>query len=178
MRSVFTLFFLAASACAYQILSPSNSSGWTTAGPNNVTWQRVSTDQTTFALVLVNQVRYLPLTRTFSTWAHLLVFQDTTVQPTPIVLIATVDGSLDVITVSPPSGGFQAGSNFRINFVNDTSHLTTILAQSDQFAITQSNTTSTTAVPTMYVFFFRPLAPIMGPFADIAYPFCTARLPR
>jgi hypothetical protein len=130
MRSILTLFFLAASACAYEILSPSNSSGWTTAGPNNVTWTRVSTDQTTFALVLVNQ--------------------DTTVQPTPEVLIATVDGSLLVITVSPPSAGFQAGSDFRINFVNDSSHLTTILAQSSQFVITQSNTTtSKTAVPTI-----------------------------
>jgi hypothetical protein len=81
------------------------------------------------------------------------------------VLIATVDGQLGVITVPAPSGGFPVGNGFQVNFVNDTSHLSTILAQSTQFAITQSNTTtSSKAVPTVYVFFFRPLAPIMGHF--------------
>ena len=70
MRSLFTLFFLVASACAYQVLTPGNSVGWTTAGNNNVTWTRVSTDPTTFTMVLVNQVRSPSLTRLFSpTWA-------------------------------------------------------------------------------------------------------------
>jgi hypothetical protein len=70
MRSLFTLFTLVASACAYQILTPNNSSGWTTGGPNNVTWVRVSTDQPGFTMVLVNQVRSLSLTRPFPpTWA-------------------------------------------------------------------------------------------------------------
>jgi hypothetical protein len=70
MRSLFTLFSLVASACAYQIITPGNSNGWTTAGNNNVTWTRVSTDQTTFTMVLVNQVRSPPLTRSFpATWA-------------------------------------------------------------------------------------------------------------
>ncbi len=65
MRSLFTLLSLVASACAYQIISPGTSNGWTTGGTNNVTWQRVNTDQTTFTMVLVNQVRSSFLTRPF-----------------------------------------------------------------------------------------------------------------
>jgi hypothetical protein len=61
MRSLITLFSLVASACAYQILSPSSTSGWTTLGRNNVTWQRVSTDADTFTMLLVNQVSSSPL---------------------------------------------------------------------------------------------------------------------
>lgn len=66
MRSLFTLFSLVASVCAYQVITPGNNSGWTTGGPNNVTWQRVNTDQTTFTMVLVNQVRSPSLARPFS----------------------------------------------------------------------------------------------------------------
>ncbi|KAF8506076.1 hypothetical protein F5888DRAFT_1630759 [Russula emetica] len=129
MRSLVTLFSLVASACAYQIITPGNSIGWTTGGSNNVTWQRVSTDQTTFTMVLVNQ--------------------DKTVEPSgQEVLIATVDGTLGVIQIPAPSGGFQVGNGYQVNFVNDTQHLTSILAQSSQFSITQSNTTtSSTAAP-------------------------------
>jgi hypothetical protein len=96
------------------------------------------------------------------------------------ILIATVDGTAGAIGVPVPSGGFPVGNGFQINFVNDTQHLNTILAQSNQFAITQSNTTTSSgANPTMYVFFFVPWRSLWGaPFADIAYPFCTARLPR
>jgi hypothetical protein len=56
MRSLITLFSLVASACAYSILTPSNSSGWTIGVTNNVTWTRVNTDANTFTLLLVNQV--------------------------------------------------------------------------------------------------------------------------
>ncbi|KAN0126537.1 hypothetical protein V8E52_000177 [Russula decolorans] len=129
MRSLFTLFSFVASACAYQILTPGNSNGWTTSGGNNVTWQRVNTDQTTFTMVLVNQ--------------------DKTVLPSgQEILIATVDGSVGAIGVPAPSGGFVVGNGFQVNFVNDSQHLSAILAQSSQFSITQSNTTTpTTAAP-------------------------------
>jgi hypothetical protein len=66
MRLLFTLFSLVASACAYQIITPGNSAGWTTGGRNNVSWQRVSTDQATFTMLLVNQVRSPSLSRPFS----------------------------------------------------------------------------------------------------------------
>jgi len=128
MRSLFTLFSFVASACAYQVLTPGTGADWTTLGRNNVTWQRVSTDQATFTMVLVNQ--------------------DKTIMPSGSeILIATVDGTAGVISVPAPSGGFVVGSGFQVNFVNDTQHLSSILAQSGQFSITQSNTTasSTTA---------------------------------
>ncbi len=75
------------------------------------------------------------------------------------VLIATVDGSLGIISIPAPSGGFPVGNGFQVNFVNDTQHLSTILAQSPQFSITQSNTTTpttTAASNTLYVFFSSP----------------------
>jgi hypothetical protein len=123
MRSLLTLFSLVASACAYKILTPGDSFGWTTVGPNNVTWQRVSTDQTTYTMVLVNQ--------------------DTSILPSgQEILIATVDGSLDTINVPAPSGGFIVGTGYQVNFVNDSQHLSSILAQSSRFSITQSNTTT------------------------------------
>jgi hypothetical protein len=125
MRSLFTVFSLVASACAYQILTPSNSSGWTTTGPNIVTWQRVNTDANNFTMVLVNQ--------------------DKSIMPAgEEVLIATVDGNQNSIAVPAPSGGFQVGKGYQVNFVKDSQDLTTILAQSNQFSITQPNTTSST----------------------------------
>src|SRR5882757_6042190 len=78
------------------------------------------------------------------------------------VLIATVDGTLGIISIPAPSGGFVVGNGFQVNFVNDSQHLSSILAQSQQFSITQSNTTTpTTAAPSnaVYVFFFVPWRP-------------------
>jgi hypothetical protein len=75
------------------------------------------------------------------------------------ILIATVNGDTGSIGVPAPSGGFPVGKGFQVNFVNSTQQLNTILAQSNQFAITQSNTTTaSTSAPTnaLYVFFFRP----------------------
>jgi hypothetical protein len=60
------------------------------------------------------------------------------------VLIATVDGNQNSIAVPAPSGGFQVGKGYQVNFVKDSQDLTTILAQSNQFSITQPNTTSST----------------------------------
>ena len=63
------------------------------------------------------------------------------------ILDALVVGSLGKITVNPPSGGWKAGKGFRVNLVADTEHLTTILAQSEQFDIkvSTSSTFSTSA---------------------------------
>lgn len=51
-----SLLALAASAAALQVTQPSNSSGWTTSGPNTVTWSSVNTDKSNFTIVLNNQV--------------------------------------------------------------------------------------------------------------------------
>jgi hypothetical protein len=80
-------------------------------------------------------------------------------------LIATVDGTLGTIAIPPPSGGFPVGGGFQVNFVKDPQDLNTILAQSGQFNITQSNSTSSTSLASntfVYVFFFVPLAPMIG----------------
>ncbi|KAF8270923.1 hypothetical protein EI94DRAFT_1569491 [Lactarius quietus] len=134
MKFFFTLISSIALASAYSISSPGGAAGWTTAGPNVVTWQRVSTDPLNFTIVLSNQ----NITPSYS--------QE---------LNALVDGTLGNITCSAPSTGWPTGDGFQVNFVQDPTHLSTILAQSQQFSITQPNTTSTglsTATPTpLYV---------------------------
>lgn len=76
------------------------------------------------------------------------------------ILIATVDGTLGAIGVPAPSGGFPVGTGFQVNFVNDTQHLSTILAQSNQFTIAPANSSTSSTVtpsnPVVYVFFFAP----------------------
>jgi len=123
MRSLlFTLISLVSSACAYLVLTPGNANGWSTAGPNTVTWQMVTTDPQNFAMLLVNQNQGI-----------LPGGQE--------LLAAVVNGSLLTYTVSPPSGGFPVGTGFQVNFVKDAQDTNTILAQSGQFAINQSSTT-------------------------------------
>jgi len=125
MRSFFALLALVSSACAYQVITPGNSNGWTTGGPNIVTWQRVDTDAQNFTMVLVNQNQ-----------AVLSGGQE--------ILVALVNGSALTYTVPPPSSGFPPGSGFQVNFVKDTQSLSTIYAQSGQFSI-NSTTSSTTS---------------------------------
>jgi len=126
MRSLFALLALVSSAFAYQVITPGTSSGWTTAGPNQVTWQRVSTDATNFTMLLVNQNK--------------------SILPSGSELLAAlVDGTQLQLTVSPPSGGFVAGTGYQVNFVQDPQNPNTIYAQSGQFAITQSSTTASAA---------------------------------
>ncbi|KAL4242498.1 GPI-anchored Adhesion Regulator [Abortiporus biennis] len=124
MKTFATLLAFAASALAYQVTNPTNSTGWTTTGPNTVTWTRVSTDAETFTIVLSNQSKFPPESE---------------------VLVAQVDGTKATsITVSPPSGGWVAGAGYQVNLVKDAQNLDAILAQSGQFTI-KTGTASTTA---------------------------------
>ena len=66
MHFLFALIPFVALASAYQVTSPGGAAGWTTAGPNVLTWQRVSTDALNFTIVLNNQVR-------FFSWLTLIV---------------------------------------------------------------------------------------------------------
>ncbi|KAH9002456.1 hypothetical protein EDB86DRAFT_2774745, partial [Lactarius hatsudake] len=125
MQFFVTLFSFVALASAYQVTSPGGSSGWTIAGPNVVTWQRVSTDALNFTIVLSNQAR----TPSYQQ-----------------VLAALVDGTLGKFTVSPPSTGFPTGTGFQVNLVADSQDLTTIFAQSQQFAIVQATTTTSSSL--------------------------------
>ncbi|OBZ67676.1 hypothetical protein A0H81_12124 [Grifola frondosa] len=111
MRSVAALLIFAASSLAYSITGPNNITGWTTSGPNSITWTRVSTDPSNFTIVLDSHQG----------------------DPTSQQVLATgVDGSEGSMTVSPPSGGWVAGTGNRVNFVKDGG----ILAQSSPFNIT------------------------------------------
>ncbi|KAI0772020.1 hypothetical protein BD413DRAFT_547731 [Trametes elegans] len=125
MRSIAVLFALAASALAFSITEPTNSTGWTTSGPNQVSWEKVSTDNNNFTIVLSNQASY---------------------PPTSQVLAALVDASLGKITVNPPSGGWKTGSGFQVNLVQDENHLSSILAQSEQFTISSSTSSTFSTV--------------------------------
>lgn len=59
------------------------------------------------------------------------------------VLNALVNGTLGNITCNPPSGGWPTGDGFRVNLVQDAEHLNSILAQSSQFSINSTSTTTT-----------------------------------
>ncbi|THH31291.1 hypothetical protein EUX98_g2864 [Antrodiella citrinella] len=116
MRSVAIFLSLAASAFAYQVTSPTNSTGWTTTGPNVVSWTRVDSDPQNFTIQLSNQQSFPPKTET---------------------LIALVDGTKSTsVTVSPPSGGWVAGPGYQVNLVSADNTNSGILAQSGQFTIT------------------------------------------
>ncbi|OSX60095.1 hypothetical protein POSPLADRAFT_1147423 [Postia placenta MAD-698-R-SB12] len=123
LASVTVLLALATSAFSYMVTSPSNSSGWTTSGPNVVTWTKVDTDRANFTIVLNNQ--------------------QVTPQYTQI-LDAFVVGTDGSVTVNPPSGGWVAGSNYRVNLVQDSNDLSALLAQSGFFTIAQASSASST----------------------------------
>jgi hypothetical protein len=56
MRSSSVIFLASiASAFAYQVTAPGDTQGWTTSGPNYLTWVRVDTDPLNFTAVLTNQ---------------------------------------------------------------------------------------------------------------------------
>ncbi|KZT13030.1 uncharacterized protein LAESUDRAFT_719340 [Laetiporus sulphureus 93-53] len=119
-RAAVVLTF-AASAFAYTVTQPSNSSGWNTSGPNTVKWSTVSTDASNITIVLDNQSE----TPQYSE-----------------VLATDIQGSLGSYTVNPPDGGWKSGTGFRVNLVKSESEETTIYAQSDDFTITESTSST------------------------------------
>lgn len=58
MRAFATLLAFAASALAYQVTEPTNSTGFSNDGSNTVSWDMVSSDPANFTIVLVNNVRF------------------------------------------------------------------------------------------------------------------------
>ncbi|KAG2154972.1 GPI-anchored small secreted protein [Suillus bovinus] len=124
--SVAILLASIASAFAYEVTSPGDSEGWTTAGPNVLTWERVDTDPLNFTAVLTNNYGVM----------------------NPQVLNALVDGTQSSIVCNAPSGGWPTGAGFRVNLAADAQHLDTLLAQSNQFDINSTSTSSTTGSTT------------------------------
>jgi len=97
--------------------------GWTTSGPQNVTWQRANSDNLNFTALLTNQV--LP-------------------NFTSQVLAALVNGTTGATVLYSQNGGFPTGDHFRLDFVLNSTELNTILAQSPEFSISDNSSTSST----------------------------------
>ncbi|KAK7695769.1 hypothetical protein QCA50_000406 [Cerrena zonata] len=122
--SAAALLALAASAVAYQVTKPENGSTWDPNEAQIIAWNKVSTDPSTFAITLVHQASQ-PNTRT--------------------LLLDNVDGGSGSVTVNPPNGGWPSGTAYQINFVQDSSHLDSLLAQSQQFDIKASTGSSSSS---------------------------------
>ncbi|EDR03054.1 uncharacterized protein LACBIDRAFT_307632 [Laccaria bicolor S238N-H82] len=121
MRSILFLLAFISSVFAYSITSPNSNQGWTNQGAQLLTWTRVNTDRLNFTVVLTNQ--------------NITGFQ-------PVVLATSVDGTLGSAPMNTPSGGWPSpGGSFRVNLVQDANNLDAILAQSNQFNITQGTST-------------------------------------
>ena len=71
----------------------------------------------------------------------------------PQILAALVDGTLGKTSLNPPSGGWPTGTNFRVNLVQDDRNINAILAQSPEFTI---NATSSTTGSFVTSFFLLP----------------------
>ncbi|KAL7411547.1 hypothetical protein BDY24DRAFT_443178 [Mrakia frigida] len=117
-----TLVAFAASALAIIIETPSN---WTSSGPNELKFETVATDPTSFAIALVNQ--------------------NTTFLSDPIVLVQNQSASSTSVMVSPDCNlvtAYPVGGGFQVNFVRDAQSLDSIIGQSNLFNITQSSDTT------------------------------------
>ncbi|PSR97252.1 Ser-Thr-rich glycosyl-phosphatidyl-inositol-anchored membrane family-domain-containing protein [Coniella lustricola] len=103
------LLALAAVAAALEVTSPSSNSVWTVGDSQTVTWDSVSTDQSSFNIYLSNMVNY----------------------PSTTVLLAS-DVSTSAGSATIDGSKLTAGDSFTINFTNGT-NTEQLYAQSNQF---------------------------------------------
>lgn len=107
----------APAAQAYIATAPDGSTGlgWSSHAPGRISWSRVDTDPTSFAVVLTRQQ-----------------------PPYNALIYPSVNGGSPGVPhsfyVPPPRGGFPVGEHFRVNFVDVNNH-DTIYAQSNEFTI-------------------------------------------
>lgn len=115
---------LLAAVSAIQVKSPAKDAELDFSKTNEITWSSVSTDPTTFSIVLVDQTN-----------------MDSTVIAASV---NTADGKYTVTNFDA-----TPGSKYRINLVANTPNNSGILAQSEEFEITNAGTedaASTTSV--------------------------------
>ncbi|CDZ96786.1 hypothetical protein [Phaffia rhodozyma] len=105
---------LASAVSAFTVITPN---GWTTTGPNQISYTSVDTDQTSFAAVL----KASSGTTTILSESH-----------------NTSDGNFTVSATC--SDLYSTGEGFVINFIMNSTSLNSILAQSQTFNITESTT--------------------------------------
>ncbi|KAH8830380.1 Quinolinate phosphoribosyl transferase [Flagelloscypha sp. PMI_526] len=95
---------------AFEVTSPTATQGWTSSGPQTLSWKRVQSDPTSFAIVLTDGN-----------------------PANNVILMDTVDAtSATSTTVNPPSSGWPSGK-YQVNLVKSKDDETSILAQSGQF---------------------------------------------
>ncbi|KAL7417349.1 hypothetical protein BDY24DRAFT_374568 [Mrakia frigida] len=130
MLAPLSLLLLAGSALAVSITKPSAEEGWTSTGPNEIVFSAVSTDPTSWDVLLVNQNKSL--------------------LASSVTLVTKQDAATTTITISPVCGSnltsYPVGEGYQVNFVNTTSGQ--IVTQSNQFNITQGSSTATCASTT------------------------------
>ncbi|KAJ9113039.1 hypothetical protein QFC22_006135 [Naganishia vaughanmartiniae] len=110
---------LASGAEAIKVTSPSDTTVQSAGSALQLTWDSVSTDPTSFAVVLVNQ-------------------NSAFLAASPVTLIANQTTSAGSTSLSYPSGSWPAGTGFQVNLVKSTEEVNSILAQSGMFNITAS----------------------------------------
>ena len=129
MHAFSILLALAASVAAYDVTFPNAAEGWSSVGANRLAWNMVSTDRANFSVILTNEDR--------SVMEH-----------NNQILAALVPGVDGEISLNPPSTGWPVGGTFRVNIVQDSESLNSILAQSTEFNITDPTTTTGTSTRT------------------------------
>ncbi|ODN98061.1 hypothetical protein I350_07703 [Cryptococcus amylolentus CBS 6273] len=114
-----TLLATLAVSNALQVTSPTEDDVWSSSGSQTISWDSVSTDPDTFVIELVESGGQNGVT---------IVKNQT-----------SSDGS---VTVSYPDGDWPTGTAFQVNLLSAKS---AILAQSDQFNITESDSSSSSS---------------------------------
>ncbi|EEA28252.1 hypothetical protein TMatcc_003422 [Talaromyces marneffei ATCC 18224] len=120
-----TALILAASASALQVTSPNRGDKLDLTGSNQVTWDSVESDPTSFDIQIVNEHVNPPLVKTIAT------------------NVQTSAGSYTFSKFAVAVGG-----DYQINLISTEPHNTGILAQSAQFDVSDAVNSSSTSTST------------------------------
>ncbi|GJC97669.1 extracellular conserved serine-rich protein [Colletotrichum tabaci] len=113
---------LLALAQAIKVTKPAKGDEWDASSSNEITWDTVNTDPKEFEIVVVNQSGFPEVSTTIAT-------------------VNSADGKYELKDTD-----LAAGDRYRINFLSTDSQNTGILAQSEQFSLTDdSDDTSSSA---------------------------------
>ncbi|KAF6794237.1 extracellular conserved serine-rich protein [Colletotrichum sojae] len=111
-KTAIAITSLLAAAEAVKVTKPAKGDEWDLSKTNEITWDSVNTDPSSFEIVIVNQSSYPPV-------------------EVKIGKVNTADGKYEL-----KDAKVSAGDNYRINFVSTDPQNSGILAQSEQFDLT------------------------------------------
>ncbi|KAF6823191.1 extracellular conserved serine-rich protein [Colletotrichum plurivorum] len=114
-KTAIAITSLLAAAEAVKVTKPAKGDEWDLSKTNEITWDSVNTDPSSFEIVIVNQSSYPPV-------------------EVKIGKVNTADGKYEL-----KDAKVSAGDNYRINFVSTDPQNSGILAQSEQFDLTVSD---------------------------------------